>query len=110
MNRMVERPVYSVANFAVIPGCAPWRRPGMITVKSVLLLPRLRAETLLLLAQFGRQCLAEILGVEDLPDFDLGAVIERRPLHPFDRLVQRFDLDQPETGNQIAGKAERTAT
>src|ERR1700676_5771793 len=76
----------------------------------ILLLPCLRAETLLLLAQFGRQRLAEILGVEDLPDFDLGAVIERRPLHPFDRLVQRFDLDQPKTANQIAGKAERTAT
>src|SRR6266550_6702739 len=64
-----------------------------------LLLRRLGAQALFLFAQFRRQRLAEILRIENLPDFDL-AVIERCALHPVDRLVQRFDLDQPEAGDE----------
>src|SRR5260221_9545875 len=85
----------------------PWGCPGMIVV-GVLLLPRLRAEALFLFAQFGRQHLAEIVGIKDLPDFDFSSAVERRALHPRDRLIQRLGLDQQEAGDEIAGSAEGT--
>src|SRR5450432_2230945 len=67
---------------------------------------RLCAEACFLLAQVGRQRLAEIFRRKNLPDFDFRAVVERGTLHPADRLVQRFDLDQPEAGDQITGEIE----
>jgi hypothetical protein len=70
---------------------------------------RPRAQAYLLLAQFGRECFAEIFRRKDLPDFDLGTAIEWRALHPIDCLIQRLRLDQPESRHQIAGQAERTA-
>src|SRR5260370_27836983 len=73
----------------------------------VVLFRRLRAQAFFLLAQFGRQRLAEILRRKRLADFDLGAAVERRALHPADRFVERFGLDQPEAGDQIAGEVER---
>src|SRR5260370_24393696 len=74
-----------------------------------LFLPGLRTQPFFLLAQFGRQRFAEIFGRKDLPDFDLVALAERRALHPADRFIQRFGLDQPEPGDQIAGQFERPA-
>src|SRR6478735_3520233 len=75
--------------------------------RQFLLLPRLRAEAYLLLAQFRRQGLSKILGIEDLPDFDFSAAVERRALHPIDRLVQRLHLNQPEARDEIADHGER---
>src|SRR5258708_38654617 len=72
----------------------------------LLLLPGLGAKTGFLLAQFGRQRLAKILRVEDLPNFNFRAAVERCALHPFDCLVPRLDLNQPEAGNKIASPAE----
>src|SRR6202790_2573388 len=89
---------------AVITGRASSREPGMTRV---LRLRALGAKTVLLLAQFGCQRLAKILGIEDLANFDLGAAVERRALHPFDGLVPRLHLNQPEPGNEIAGHGER---
>src|ERR1700738_3715881 len=78
-----------------------------MTVDRLLLPRRLRAKALFVLAQLGRECLAEILDIEDLPDFDFGSAVEWRALHPFDRFILRLDLDQPETRDKIAGAAER---
>src|ERR1700687_3612503 len=79
-----------------------------MTMFKFLLLRRLGAKPRFLLAQFGRQRLAEILRIEDLANFDFGAAVERRALHPFDRLVPRLHLNQPETGDKVAGHGERT--
>src|SRR6266849_9758691 len=73
-----------------------------------LLLPGLRAKPSFLLTQLGRQRFAEILRIEDLPDLDFGAAVERRALHPFNRLLQRFRLNKPEPCDKIAGHGERT--
>src|SRR4029078_3708944 len=75
---------------SVIPGGA-WRQPGLsrrnprIPGSSLgdapegqaLDLRHLGTQTFLLLTQFGRQRLAEILRVEHLANFDLGAAVER---------------------------------
>jgi len=61
-----------------------------------------------LLAQFGSQRFAKILGRKYLADLDLVAGAERRALHPGDCFVQRPGLDQPETGDQVAAQRERT--
>src|ERR1700712_2527942 len=72
-----------------------------------LLLACLRAQPRFLFAEFGRQRLAEILGFENLPDFDLRAAAERRALHPLGGLLQRLHLNQPEARDEIAGHRER---
>src|SRR5258708_21886497 len=74
----------------------------------VLLLPGLRAKARFLLTQFGRQRLAKIFRIEDLPDFNFGAAVERRTFHPVDRLIQRFHLYKPKAGDKIAGHGEWT--
>src|SRR5665647_3669247 len=56
---------------------------------------------LLLLAQLGRERLAELLGVEDLTDLDLGFAAHRRALHPVDHLLERVRLDHPVAGDQL---------
>ena len=61
----------------------------------------LRPQPLLLLAQLGRELLAEIVGLEDLPDLDLGASVEGRALEPLQGLVHRLDLPDPEAGDQL---------
>src|SRR5256885_13191093 len=52
----------------------------------------LRAQTLLLLLQLGRERVAEVLRLEHLTDFDLGAAAERRALQPLDRVLLRLHL------------------
>src|SRR5262245_47510178 len=81
-----------------IPGSALTGCSGMTATPS--LLRRVRAGALFLLTQLGREGLAEILGREHLADLDLRAGIERRALHPGDRLIERGRLDQPEAGDQ----------
>src|SRR6476469_3968603 len=77
-----------------------------MTMDGLLLLHRLGTKTGFLLAQLGRQRLAKILRIEDLPNFDFRAAVERRTLHPFDCLVPRLHLNKPETVDEIAGPAE----
>src|SRR4249920_2900078 len=70
----------------------------------------LRAQTLFLCAKLGRKFGAEIFRFEDLADLDLGrAALEQRgaALHPLDRFVERFDLDDPEAGDELLRLRER---
>src|SRR5258705_12960404 len=87
MNRMVVVPVLQTVGWLLLRG--------------------LGAQPLFLLAQLGRQRLAKIFRGKYLPDFDLGAAVERRTLHPVNRLIQRFGLDQPETGDEAVAEFER---
>src|SRR5438045_1735249 len=59
---------------------------------------QLRAQALFSLAHFVGHDLAEVLGLEHLPDLDLRFAMHRigAPLHPFDRLFFRTHLPQPE--------------
>ncbi len=72
-----------------------------------LLLPSLRAQALFLLAQFGREGLAEIFGRKNLTNLDLVPVEQRRALHPGDRVIQRRGVDEPEAGDEVAAQCER---
>src|SRR5438445_3686358 len=71
----------------------------------------LRAQTLFLLAQFGGELVAEILGLEHLADFELRfALLERigATLGPLDGFFERLALPQPETRDKFLGFGERT--
>src|ERR1700733_3872670 len=65
---------------------------------------------LALLAQIRRKGLAEVFGLEDRPNLDHRLAWMRigAALQPFDRLVDGFDLPQPEPGDQLLGLRERT--
>src|SRR4051794_27014595 len=81
-------------------------------MRLLLQLRRLRPQALLLLAELRRELVAEVLGLEDLADLDVGALSlprtrTRHPLHPLDRLFLRLDLDDPEAGDQLLGLGER---
>src|SRR5215471_18006636 len=70
----------------------------------------LGALALFLLAQLRREVGAEILGFVHLADLDLAVpALERTraALDPFDRLVERLALPQPEAGDQFLGLGER---
>src|SRR6266566_3291565 len=67
----------------------------------LLLLGRLRADSLLLLAELGCECLTEVLRLEHLPDLDLGSPVEGSALQPLDRLFPRLHLPQPEAGDEL---------
>src|SRR6187431_3522763 len=86
-------------------GCGPSDHPRM-TGES--LLRSVRAHPLFLFAQLGRQGVTEIFRRKHLADFDLLAAGERRALHPSDRVIQRFGVDQPEAADEVAGERERT--
>lgn len=64
-------------------------------------------QTFFLLAQFGGESFAKVLGGKHLADLDLVAAAERRALHPRDRVIKRFGLDQPEAGDEVVGQRER---
>src|SRR3954464_15060833 len=74
-----------------------------------LLLRDLRAHQFFFIAQLGGQSFAEIFRREHLADLDLLIAAERRKLHPFDRLIERFGVDEPESADKIAGERERSA-
>ena len=63
-------------------------------------------QPLFLLAQLGGERFAEIFRRKHLTDFDLVAIAERRALHPVDRFIERFGVDQPEAGDEIARERE----
>ncbi len=67
----------------------------------------LRAQPLLLLARLGGGGLAEVLGLDDLADLDLGAAVEGGPLDPLDALVERLGLQEPEARHELLGLGER---
>src|ERR1051326_2547771 len=58
------------------------------------------------MTQFGGELFAEILRLEDLPDFHFG-LFERGALEPVDRLIPRLHLPYPEARDQLFGLAER---
>src|SRR4051812_35173468 len=70
---------------------------------------RLVSQAVLQLAQLGRHLVAEIVGLEDLPDLDLAATLRRvrAALGPLDGLVERLALPQPVAGDQLLGLGER---
>src|SRR3954468_1323669 len=88
-------------------------RSGAVRRASLLLLARgLGAEPLLLLAQLGRERLAEVLGLEHLTELDRRALALTRTgpghaLHPLDRLLLRLHLDDPEARDQLLRLGER---
>src|SRR5882762_1398002 len=69
----------------------------------LLLRGNLRAQTLLLLPQLGRELGAEVLRLEHLADLDLGLSSEGigAAPDPFDRLRLGLHLPKPETGDQL---------
>src|SRR5512144_2679866 len=80
----------------------------LLSARDRLLLRRdLFAQARLLRLQFGRELLAEICGLEQLADFDLGAAVEWCALQPLDRLVHRVRLPQPEARDEFFGIRER---
>ena len=59
-------------------------------------------------AQLGRQLVAEVVGLEDLADLDLGSPsVGRDALDPLDRLVASTSPRDPEAGDQLLGLGER---
>src|SRR6266496_377759 len=72
-----------------------FRARGPLSLLAPLLLRDLFAHALFLRTQLGREFLAEVLRLIELPDLDLGLVTGegvRRTLDPLDRLFLRFHL------------------
>src|SRR5215211_2535859 len=71
--------------------------------RRLLVVGRPRPQPLLLVPELGRELVTEVLGLEHLPDLDLGLSLVRigTALDPFDRLVQRLHLDQPVARDQL---------
>src|SRR5829696_5940954 len=68
----------------------------------------LRHDASLLLAQLGREGLAEVVGLEHRANFDVAWAGHRvrAALHPCDRLFHVLDLPQPKSGDELAGFGE----
>src|SRR6266516_236277 len=108
-------PSFTILSMSAGDGCAPVSRVFTI-VMNRMLFPRAlfvlcdrRALPLFLLAQLGRERGAEVLSLEDLPDFDL-ALLERNALRPLQRLGLVLHLPDPEAGDQLFGLRERAVT
>src|SRR5690606_39947876 len=86
--------------------CPTRRRPE--TSRALLRL-QLLPQPLLLLPELGCERLAEVLGLEDRPDFELGlrARRVRAALRPLDRLVHRLHLPEPVAGDELLRLGER---
>src|SRR5439155_6115066 len=82
------------------------RRTRRRQTRSILLFPGLRAQPLLLLSELRLERGTEVVRLEHLANLHV-AFLVRRPFQPFDRLVQRFHLPQPETGDQLLRLGER---
>src|SRR6266568_7141256 len=76
----------------------------------LLLCSDLRAQALLLRPELGRELGAEVLGLVDLTNLDLGLARKGvgAALDPFDGFFLRFHLPQPETGYELLRLGERT--
>src|SRR6266550_772636 len=70
-------------------------------------LSHLLAQPLLLFPQLGSELGAEILRLEDLPDLHLG-ILEGSTLEPFDCLILRFHLPDPEPGDEFLRLGKRS--
>src|SRR4249919_2917797 len=77
-------------------------------LRRLLVVLRLLPDPLLLLAQLGRELLAEVLGLEDLADFDRARLVVRvgAALDPLHRLLEGAHLHQPVAGDQLLGLGE----
>src|SRR5688500_1372764 len=69
----------------------------------------LRGQPLLALPDFGGVSLPEVRRLEHLADLDLRLLARRvrTALHPFDRLVERLHLEEPEAGDELFRFGER---
>src|SRR5438309_4928517 len=89
---------------------AQWNRHARVRRHPLPFLLRgyLRAQALLLLPQLGRELGAEVLRLEHLADLDLGILPHRigAALDPFDRLLLRLYLPDPDAGDQLLGLGE----
>src|SRR5829696_9951006 len=77
--------------------------------KDLLTEPRsLRHDASLLLAQLGREGLAEVVGLEHRADLDLSLreLSEGAALHPIDSLLHRLHLPEPEAADQLLSLGE----
>src|SRR5262245_24705964 len=77
------------------------RNHPLLFGSAFLCLIQLLPQVLLLLAQFRRQFRPEIIRPADRPDLDFGPAVEGSLFQPFDRLVDRFDLPDPEPADQF---------
>src|SRR5712691_1253299 len=67
----------------------------------LLLRGHLRANSLLLLPELGRELAAKVLRLEHLANLDLRLLAEGGALDPFDRLFLRLHLPEPEARDQL---------
>src|SRR5690606_27616420 len=70
----------------------------------------LDAQLVLLLAQLGREFLAEILGLVDRPDLEDALLARHRVralARPLERLVHGLDLPEPEARDELLRLGER---
>src|SRR5207244_3353860 len=65
-------------------------------------------EAILSARESARELVGEFLRLEDLTDLDLGSVLEGTALGPFDRLIERLHLPQPQADDELIFGAERT--
>src|SRR4051794_39378160 len=100
MNRMIESPRDRTMN------TLRFGRPDGFRSR---LLAHLRPQPILLLPELGRERLAKVGGLEHLADLnrEVGTRGVRAALDPFDRLLLRLHLPDPETGDQLLGLRER---
>src|SRR5256885_8129801 len=89
-----------------VPRLQIHRQTRLRQTRLMLLFPGLGAQPLLLLAELRLERGTEVVRLEHLANLHF-ALLEGRPLQPFDRLVQRFHLPQPETGDQLLRLGER---
>src|SRR5256886_1266714 len=89
-----------------VPRLQIHRRTRLRQTRLIPLFAGLGAQPLLLLAELRLERGTEVVRLEHLANLHF-ALLEGRPLQPFDRLVQRFHLPQPETGDQLFRLGER---
>src|SRR5437867_6789824 len=88
----------------------PWSRARLASGVSLAALDDLFTKPPLLLAQLGREILAEVLGLEHLTDLDDAVTILERvdgnSLRPLDRFLLGARLPEPESGDELFGLTE----
>jgi hypothetical protein len=68
-----------------------------------------RTEAFIVLTELHRVLRTEVLGLEDLSDLDLAFAVHRvgAALYPFDCLLERLGLDEPEASDELFRFGER---
>src|SRR5438309_3420729 len=98
----IPRPTHTIFPLAAITVC-------LLLLRGFLPLLGLRAQALLLLSELERELGPEVFRLEHLANLDLRLAREgiRTALDPFDRLLLRLYLPQPEAGDQLLRLGER---